>query len=319
MSRYLDDRLQRIEADSDPIHRALVLGGTGLVGGALLRALTGRGVRVRAMKRWDSSTSHLGDLAQSVEWVVGDLQEPRALAQAVVGCDVVFLAAGATAFVEGASVSVADAVRGVRNVLEVVRDAQLRRLVVVGSPLGLGSPRAGVGFLDSTSYVVPADDDPHVLAAYFQELEVRRAVAVGLPVVMVIPGLCLGPGGPAGGRGRLVSVLGEGRVRMVPDVTLNVIDTRDAAEGIVEAALLGQDGARYVLSGHNVPLWSLANLIAAKRQVSAPLMTVPSATMRVMGALSSPALRYAARLGPMKVSAHAQRRPLEETLDAAMG
>lgn len=319
MSRYLDDRLQRIEADPNPIHKALVLGGTGLIGGALLKSLVGRGVRVRAMRRWNSSASHLGALADTVEWVVGDLQEPHALSQAVVGCDVVFLAAGATPFLEGSSVSLVEAVRGVRNVLDVVRDAQLRRLVVVGSPLGLGAPRGGEGFLDASSYGVPLDDDPHVLAAYFQELEVRRAVAVGLPVVTVIPGLCLGPGGPGGGRGRLVSVLGEGHVRVVPDVTFNVIDTRDAAEGIVEAAILGQGGARYLLSGHNVSLWSLARQVAAKCQVGAPLVTVPPSTIRVMGALSPTALRYAARLGPMEILPQVRRRPLEETLDAAVG
>ena len=65
--------------------RVLVTGATGFTGSHLARALTARGYGVRALVRRASDTSDT-----SIEYVAGDLRDPKALAEATAGVDVAY-------------------------------------------------------------------------------------------------------------------------------------------------------------------------------------------------------------------------------------
>src|SRR5258708_37958391 len=64
----------------------LVTGGTGLNGGELLRRLSARGVRVRAMVRSIARAGGSSSLPQ-VEIVAGDMARPETLAEPLRGVD----------------------------------------------------------------------------------------------------------------------------------------------------------------------------------------------------------------------------------------
>lgn len=66
----------------------LVIGGTGTVGGEIVRRLATEGAPVRVMVR---SAEKAAALPGSVEGVVGDLARPESLGQAFAGADTVFL------------------------------------------------------------------------------------------------------------------------------------------------------------------------------------------------------------------------------------
>jgi len=71
---------------------AFVTGGSGFVGGAVIRALIAQGEPVRALARSPVAKSTVIDLG--AEPVAGDLIDRSALADAMNGCDVVFHVAG---------------------------------------------------------------------------------------------------------------------------------------------------------------------------------------------------------------------------------
>lgn len=66
----------------------LVLGGTGTVGGQVVRQLAAQGVPVRAMTR---TADKAAGLASGIEGVVGDLADPASLGRAFAGAESVFL------------------------------------------------------------------------------------------------------------------------------------------------------------------------------------------------------------------------------------
>ena len=68
----------------------LVVGGTGTIGGEVLRQLSEAGVAVRALVRSEARADRLGGRADEV--VVADLADPPTLRKALDGVDGVFMA-----------------------------------------------------------------------------------------------------------------------------------------------------------------------------------------------------------------------------------
>src|SRR6476661_5041987 len=68
----------------------LVIGGTGLIGGEVVRLLSQAGVPARALVR-DSQSGHP---LPGITWVIGDLALPETLPSVVAGCTKLFLLTG---------------------------------------------------------------------------------------------------------------------------------------------------------------------------------------------------------------------------------
>src|SRR5438874_8079929 len=127
--------------------KALVTGGGGFLGGAVVRLLRQRGCDVRSFTR--TSYPWLEELG--VEQVLGDLADPAAVERAVAGVDVVFHVA-AKAGVWGRHADfVATNVTGTENVLAAMRKHGVRKLVYTSTP----SVVHGGGDLEGADESVP--------------------------------------------------------------------------------------------------------------------------------------------------------------------
>ncbi|HET9142752.1 NAD-dependent epimerase/dehydratase family protein, partial [Actinophytocola sp.] len=114
---------------------AFVTGGSGFVGGALVRRLVADGHTVRALARGDASAARVTGLgAQPVR---GDLSDVDSLAAACAGAELAFHAAAWTGPGGTWADFTAGNVDGTRNVLAAARSAGVRRLVHVGTEAAL--------------------------------------------------------------------------------------------------------------------------------------------------------------------------------------
>ena len=170
---------------------ALVTGGGGFIGAALVRALLAQGHAVRSMDLADGGRGRLAGLP--VEHVVGSLLDGRALADAVRGVEVVFhLAALASDWGPRDRFFEVNA-EGTRRALEAARAAGVRRLVHMST---LAVHRFS-GHLEADEGV-PADEADFAYGASKVEAErhAREAMARGgLEVTVIRPGLAIfGPG-----------------------------------------------------------------------------------------------------------------------------
>lgn len=321
MSHALQDRLYPDLLAPGGIHRALVLGATGFVGGALVRELASRGVCVRALRRWSRAPLPIEPGAELVEWVVGDLEQPESVQRAALGCDVIFHAAGVGAVGRaGGREALRRSAQLSRNVIEVARQAEIKRLVVISSAEMIqGDPHQEHD--EASRYVPGSRRGVSWQARYLLEAEAQRAAGQGLPVVLLQPGLCLGRGPAQAGSVRLLRAYAQGRWPVVPAGPVSVLDVRDLARGAVEAALLGRDGARYVLGGHNTRHEALAQAVAALAGAREPLVGLPG---RAFGWSLPVHVAHLAGQGLWLRDQRARRelgwsvRPLEETLRWAL-
>jgi UDP-glucose 4-epimerase len=115
--------------------RALVTGGAGFIGSNIVRALTDQAHTVTVL---DSLLSgHRSNLDRCpARFVEGDIRDPKAVREAIRGCDVVFHLAASVGNKRSIDFPIEDAdinVLGTLRVLEAAREAGVRKMVVSSS------------------------------------------------------------------------------------------------------------------------------------------------------------------------------------------
>jgi dihydroflavonol-4-reductase len=271
------------------VHGAcFVTGGSGFVGGALVRRLVAQGREVRALARSERAAETLEALGVSV--VRGDLFDHGALLEGMRGCDTVFHVAGINAMcVRDAEPIHRVNVDGVAAVVKAAAAATIARLVYTSSASTIGELPGEIG-RESTRH------RGSFLSAYERSKYhgERRAFAigddVGLAVVSVNPSSVQGPGRTTGSATLLLDIV-NGRLPVLVDTWLSVVDIEDCAAAHLLAEQEGVPGRRYLVSGASLDTRSAVSLL--RRQTGRPRRVwfapraLVSAGAPVVGALSA--------------------------------
>ncbi len=266
--------------------KALVTGSTGFVGNAICRGLLDAGYEVRAFHRPSSSLRLLEGLP--VEQALGDLTQPETLLEAMQGVDAVFHAAALLGVREDPGPLQAVTVEGTRAVLQGALQAGVQRVVhtssvaALGVPEHYGSQRMPIDERHTWNYI--PERWPYGYAKYLAEMEVQKAVAQGLDVVIVNPSLVFGPRDVYRMNTSLVVQVARGRLPALVDAGINVVHIDDVARGHVSALERGRTGERYILGGENLTLKEIVQKIAALTGGSKPLVELPPRVVRSMAA-----------------------------------
>ena len=263
---------------------AFVTGGSGFIGGHLLRRLVADGWSVRALARSDRSAAAVRQAGADA--VRGDLDDPASLVEGMGGRDTVFHAA---AFV-GEWGSRRDFERGnvdgTRNVLEAARRAGVRRLVHVGTEAAIlaGEPLVDV---DESAPLRPDSKADYARTKAMAE-ELVRSAADGLETVVVRPRLVWGPGDTTVLPGLAEAVrkkrfawIGGGTHRTSTTHVANVV------EGLVLGAERGSSGEAYfVTDGEPVVFREFVTELLATQGLEPPDRNMPPALARGLAAAS---------------------------------
>ena len=236
----------------------LVTGGTGVVGRAVVRRLVADGRAVRALTR--SKGSEDAAAALGAEVVRGDALDLGSLTEAMRGCSTVFHVAGVNAMCRrDPSDMIRTNVEGSSNAVRAAADAGVGRVVYTSSSSTIGEPRHTVGREDSPhrgSYLSAYERSKHL--AERRVFELARTLAVD--VVSVNPSSVQGPG-RATGSARLLLEVVNGRLPVLVDTTISLIDIEDCAKGHVLAETRGTPGERYLLSGASLTTREAVDLL----------------------------------------------------------
>ena len=252
--------------------KALVTGGTGLVGANLVRELLAAGDEVVALVRETSDLRGLDGL--KVHLRQGDVLDPASVRAAAEGCEVAYHAAAVFSYWGPTAEQLEKvAVDGTRNVLAVAKSVGVRRVVVTSSSVTLGSSTRTVPRDEACEF-----DDPDAPAYYRSKVEQERAAfelgeALGLEVCAACPAIVLGPHdyrlSPS--NAILLRYL-EDPLRITFPGGCNVVHARDVAQGHRLIALHGKPGQRYFLGSENLEWALLHRTIAELAGVAAPRM-----------------------------------------------
>jgi nucleoside-diphosphate-sugar epimerase len=264
--------------------KVFVTGGTGFIGGEVVRQLRARGDEVACLARDPSKTARLTQ--QGCEIISGDLGDVEAIRAGMEGCDAVIHAAAM--YEVGIPASQRPAMRkanvaGTENVLGAALEAKVSKVVYVSTVGAFGNTHHRV--VDE-SYEHPGGE----YTSYYEETKVeahrlvKRMIAdQGLPAVIVQPGGVYGPGDTSSIAALLEQFL-SGKMPLLPFPELGIClaHVEDIATGILLALDAGAIGESYVLSGPVTTVRDAIEVVAGITGRKAPKHAMPVPLMKAL-------------------------------------
>jgi len=263
--------------------KVFVTGGTGFIGGEVVRQLRARGDEVACLVRSPEKAAKLSALG--CELVAGDLGDAAAIRGGMAGCDAVVHAAAM--YEVGIPAKQHPAmweanVAGTEHVLNAAREAGVAKLVYVST----------VGIFGNTHRQVVDESYEHPgreFTSYYEETKLeahrvaKRMIEDGLPGVIVQPGGVYGPDDTS----QVADLLEQffaGRLPLLPFPELGICLTHveDIAGGILLALDKGRVGETYVLSGPVTTMRETVETVAAATGRKAPRYAMPTALMKAL-------------------------------------
>ncbi len=253
----------------------LVTGAGGWLGGLVARRLVARGRVVRAL-----DIAYPVALPQEIDCIEGSVVDPEIVEQAIKGVSAVIHAA-AIAHLWAPERFAHDRVNvvGTCRVLAAARRMDAKTVLVSSFTTLVGRDTAPGALLDETVELTPNQlVGPYPRTKRQAELVAISAAAAGQKVVIVQPGAPVGAGDanltpPT----RMIRDLAAGKTPALLECMLNLVDAYAVADGIIAALDRGVSGERYLLTGDDVRMRDLADLIAGQTGVKAPRATAPLA------------------------------------------
>ena len=192
----------------------LVTGGTGLVGAHLLLYLVQNDTPVRAIYRQGSNlkrvekvfsyyTQNASDLFNKIEWQQADINDIPALEIAFKRVEYVYHAAALISFDPNdyRKLKKINAL-GTANIINLCLANNIKKLCYVSTIGAIGKSVQGIKATEENDWS-GQEANVYALTKHRAEMEVWRGSQEGLPVVIVNPGLIIGPGFWYTGSGRL--------------------------------------------------------------------------------------------------------------------
>lgn len=267
----------------------LVTGGTGLIGSHLLYKLVRNGEMVKAIYRDKNSITRVSrvfgiysktpqDYIKKIKWVQADITDLGSLQGHFMGVDHVYHCAALISFDPKDHFSLFKInTLGTSHIVNLCLEHTVKKLCYVSSVAAIGPAGKGKTVSEETEWN-GIGTTVYGLSKHDGELEVWRGSMEGLSVVIVNPGVVLGPGFRNSGSGLLFKYASKGSRFYFPGGTgfVSVDDVVDAMVPLMQSNVAGK---RYILVNENLSYASLFQKIASYFGVVPPQKQIPKWAM----------------------------------------
>ncbi|HLF64766.1 MAG TPA: NAD-dependent epimerase/dehydratase family protein [Saprospiraceae bacterium] len=265
-----------------------ITGATGLLGSHLTRLLLARGYdKIIAVRRKNSRMDLLGEAADRIEWVSGDILDNHALQEGMQNADWVFHSAGLISYHPGDAGNMhAINVGGTANVVNAALLCGVGKLLHISSVSVLARSGRYQNVSESTPWQHTRYTSNYGLTKHLAEKEVQRGIAEGLNASILIPSIILGAGVWHEGSASIYHRIGKG-MPIYPRGQNGYVDVRDVA--LLAIRMMEQDQKyRVIASGHTIGYRELFSEIAQRLDAPVPKVAVGPVVSEVVWRLMVP-------------------------------
>lgn len=262
--------------------KVLVTGATGFVGQNLVTYLLEQGLDVRIIVR-DPSKAH--SFSKKVEILKGDVTDIESLNQATKDIGGVFHLAGVIGYSKAQREEM-DRVNigGTDNVINAMEKNKVKKLLHFSSVVAVGASFDKKPLNEESKFNVH-----HLNLGYFEtkhesEKRVKAAFDQGrIDAVMVNPSTIYGYGDATKGSRKFQVKVAQGKIPFYPTGGVNVIAIEDICQASFNAWKIGRSGERYILSGENLLIKDVFDMIAKEAGVEPPKIPMGRSILMAAG------------------------------------
>ena len=248
----------------------LVTGATGFLGRHLCRELIAQGKQFRALTRVPRPDQ------ESIDWVVGDVNDPESLLEAMEGIDTIIHAAAVVSFqYEDRDKLLLVNGEGTANVVNMALEAGVEHLVHVSSVAVLDRIPSGPVVTLDHRWPSEKPNSAYAESKFDAEREVWRGQAEGLSVSAVYPSTIIGIGDFTGRNTPSLWRHAAKERGFYPGGRAGFVDVRDVIDAILHLATTREDGKRLLLNGENLTWREFLERAAASIDAQPPTRLMP--------------------------------------------
>ncbi len=250
----------------------LVTGGTGLVGAHLLFHLLGKGATIKAIHRRGSDLSQVEKifsyysenakgLFKKIHWLEADLNDIPALETAFKDVTHVYHCAALISFdPRDYEKMLKINVEGTANIVNLCISNNIQKLCFLSSIAAVGKSMGNAVATEDNEWNYHGTN-VYALTKHEAEMEVWRGSQEGLPVVILNPGVILGPGFWHTGSGVLFKTAAKGQKYYPPSGT-GFVTVGDVVQLMVQlmASTIGRE--RFIAVGENLTYREILSMMA---------------------------------------------------------
>ena len=291
--------------------RALVTGVSGYVGQHVAAELLRQGYdvvgTVRSLAKSESTRAALSAVApvEELSFVEADLLSDRGWDDAMAECTYVLHLASPFVLAEPKDENqlIAPAVDGTQRVLRAAQRAGIQRVVLTSSVVAMTAGKPSGRYGPDTWSDVNAPIGAYAKSKTLAERAAWEIAAEGsMDLVAINPGFVLGPslGAPGDGQSEtMMATMIAGKMPMIPDVAMGMIDVRDVARLHVAAvSAVGAPGKRFIAASEQpVTLAYLARVLRGAGYAKVPTRKAPNFAIKLMALIDREAKGTVPQLG----------------------
>ena len=263
----------------------LVTGGTGLVGAHLLYQLSLEDTPVVAIHRSTSDLSAVKrvfsyystdfeKLFNTITWKIADVNDIPSLKEAFVGITQVYHGAAIISFNKKDDELLRKVnIEGTANMVNIAIDSNVKKFCFVSSVASIGKFKHQTEVTEENDWNPEDANNGYAISKFGAENEVWRGSQEGLDVIIVNPGVILGPGFWHSGSGKIFGSVYHGFKFYTEGITgyVGVQDVVNAMTALMQSNLVNE---RYILVAENRSFKDVVFAIADEFKVKRPTIKV---------------------------------------------
>jgi dihydroflavonol-4-reductase len=277
--------------------KVLVTGATGFTGEKLSNYLLDQGLDVRILVRSPQKAKNFSD---KIEKVPGDVTNSDSLISATRGVDGVFHLAGVVGYSKSQRSEMEKVnVGGTKNLLHALQINKVPRLLHFSSVVAVGASKEQRFLNEESAYNMHSYN-----LGYFEtkreaeELVLSANKSGFVDAVVVNPSTIYGYGDAQKGSRSVQVKVAQGKFPFYTPGGANIIAVEDVCEATLKAFQKGRSGERYILSGENLTIKNIFEMIAKEAGVEPPKISLNKAALLTIGKVGD-LLEKVGKKGPL--------------------